>query len=439
MKLDTLLAVLQQSEYDWPRFETWYQAHHDQNLEIPPEAWTLKLRVIKTLTYIFFFLPQLLRLQLAWQLTRPAEFFTRQWTYNQASSKLNQLRKQGLVVVAIAGSYAKTSTKHIMSHALDPQMPAYATPRSINTMLGISQVILSDLKPEHKLFIAEIGEYKPGQVSELMQFLTPDWGVLTPIGHQHLELLGSFENVVAEFKAFASFFSHEKKAPQLLVSDRNLEYLEATTTYGDTSQATYQIKNPLVTQAGTEFQALLPKTSEPQKVFMPLFGAHQAVNTLPSFWLADNLGIDRSLIVTQLANIPYITRRHEPHFAENQVLILDNSYNTNPDSIQDSLKLVNQLAKGNRIVITTGFVEQGEAAVPAHIKLGKELAKEVDYVGLFSAKYADQITQGFLEAGGKADQIITGENQADVVQKLQPMITPGSVLVFEGGYQEIHG
>lgn len=438
MTTDTLLAVLQQSEYDWPRFYAWYQQHAHETLAIIPDRWTLKLRLIKWLAQILFWLPQLPRIQVALWLTQPAETVTRRWMYLRAQQKLATLRKNGLHVVSVAGSYAKTSTKHLLSHTLNSQAATYATPRSINTMLGISQVILKDLQPHHQVFIAEIGEYKPGQVTELMNFLTPDWGILTPIGRQHLELLGSFENVVREFQAFADFFSREKKQSHLLISERNTDYIKGKFTYGDTNEATYFISSPLVSYAGTEFVAHLPQEQSLQ-VFMPLFGIHQAINSLPCFWLASQLAIPTAQIVGKLASVPYLTRRHEPHFGENQVLILDNSYNTNPDSIQDSLQLLNQLAKGNRIVVTTGFVEQGDEAKVTHYELGTLLAKQADYIGLFASKYESEIIEGFLAGGGRRDQIMTGQNQADVVQKLQSVITPGSVIIFEGGYQEIHG
>lgn len=436
MKLHTLLAILQQSEYNLDRFQVWV-TQHPQAPDIEPEQWTPKLRLIRQVVQGLFFLPFIWRFRLALLLTQPGEHALRRVTYARARQKIQMLRRQGLVVVAIAGSYGKTSTKHILQHALNPQLPSLTTPRSINTMLGISHIILRELTPQHKVFICELGEFNPGDLAELTRFLQPDWAILTPIGHQHLELLGSFDHVVDEFKKFVSVF--EGTLDRVITATGNQTWLKLPlTTYGQ-PPAEWQIQNAQVSRAGTEFEVWSHALPQPVPVFIPLFGEHQATNTLPAFWLATKLGLSATQIAHNLSTLEYVERRHQPIFAEHNVLILDNSYNTNPDSIRESLKLLNQLNQGQRIIITAGFVEQGNEAETAHQQLGQLLAKTVDYVGIFNAKYVDHIKKGFIEAGGQPERVIVGRNQEELVQKMQPFITPGSVILFEGGYQEIHG
>jgi len=436
MNQTTLLAILQQSEYDFPRFEKWVNAHPDFHKTIEPEAWTPKLKAIRVAMSGLSFLPPLLRIKVALILTQPVEYFIRQHTYRQAEAKLNRLRRSGLQIVAVAGSYAKTSVKHQLAGTVGREIPLLITPKSINTMLGISQVILNDLQPEHKLFVVEMGEFKSGQVLELLQFIEPEFGVLTPIGHQHIELLGSFENVIKEFTDFAHFFANHPG--RLLISDRNREYIASDVYYGDSATSNFRVSTVIVTRAGTEYQVHVPHAAETQSVFTPLFGEHQAVNSLPAFWLADHFNLDLHTIAKHLATLPYIHRRHEPTFAENNVLLLDNSYNTNPDSIKDSFKLLNQLDATHRIMITAGFVEQGDEATDAHFKLGELAAKQLDYLGLFACSYEEEVKAGFQAAGGNLNRITTGATQAEVVESVQSQIIPGTVIIFEGGHQEIH-
>lgn len=437
MNTTTLLAILQQSEYDLQILKRWEQAHRHDTDSIEPEKWTSKLKLIKQISQLFFFLPPISRIQLALLILSPTEFLIRQYLYHKAKSKLTFLRKHGLQVIAIAGSYAKTSTKNILTHALSKKNEVLATPQSINTLLGISEVIKTQLTDQHTLFIVEFGEYHPQDIPMLTQFVEPDLGILTPIGRQHLEIIGGFENLVQSFTHFIGFF---KDQSNLLIHELNQDHFPEFqgTFYGISDDSQLQVKNALVSRAGTEYMVEEKMDRSTQKVFIPLFGEHQAVNTLTAIWAAHKLNKDVTQVIKRLHTLPYISRRHEPRFAEHNVLILDNSYNTNPDSVQESLKLINQLQATKRFIITVGFTELGEESNSIHFEYGKELAKNVDFVGLIKAPWSDRIVDGFTSTGGARDHIFIADSQEKAFTMLQAHVVPGSVILFEGGYREVY-
>ena len=451
MNLTTALTILQQSEYLMPQWRRWYadHLHDDPAMNLEPKTWTPKLRLIKYICQLLFFLPMPLRLAVATNLTWPAEFVIRQRTYGRARAKLAKLRQNGLVVASLAGSYGKTSTKTIMGHLLAGEKNILITPKSINTILGIAQVILKDLQPTHQLFIVEMGEFQRGDLAKLCDFVNPEFGVLTPIGHQHEEILGSWENLLAEMRDYVQHFAPSK----LIVAHENVPYAaeiglaQDTPIYGSNTQCHYQTMNTHVSRAGTEYQVVLPDQgsvpntakSVPMNVFIPLYGAHQALNTLPSFWLGSQLGVPLAALAARGASLPFIPHRHEPHFAESNVLILDNSYNTNPQSILASLTLMDDLQPTRKIMITLGFVEQGAAAAVRHHELGQLLARRVDYVGLIHSPYTQDILSGFTAAGGSLNHIKVGKTQEEALAAVQSFIIAGSVVVFDGGFQEMYG
>jgi UDP-N-acetylmuramoyl-tripeptide--D-alanyl-D-alanine ligase len=443
MTKNTLFAILQQIEYDLPRFQAWAKAHQDDTQEIQPEKWTAKLRLINALSNCFFFLPAVSRLTLATQIVTPFENAVRHWIYFRASWKLRWYKLRGLTVVAIAGSYAKTSTKHILEHSLSADIPTLITPKSYNTLLGISGVIRTQLKPEHKLFIVEFGEHYPQDIAHLTTFIKPHLGILTPLGRQHLEVIGGFENVLKSFSYFANYFA--KKPERLLIAESTNQQLTAANllktqvaTYGTQPSATYRVFNTKISRAGTEYEIMDQTTHQTYQVFSPLFGEHQAVNSLTSIWLATKLNLTLGSIVKRLSTMPYIERRHQPTFAENNVLVLDNSYNTNADSVTESLKLVNQLEPTHRIIVTLGFTELGNESEKIHREFGKQLAKTVDYVGLIKAPWTEAIMEGFTSAGGKKDHVKVGPSQEAAFAQVQQYVIPGSIVLFEGGYREVY-
>lgn len=440
LSFDSILSILQQSEYDVPRLESWLKAHAETAPEVAKPEWTTKLSLIKSLSSIFFWLPPVEKIKATLVILWPAEWLIRSVTYNRAAWKLQWLRWRGLKIVAIAGSFGKTSTKNTLTSTLSNHISTYATPLSINTMLGIAQVILSELKPEHKLFVVEFGEYHPEDIPQLTNFIKPDFGILTPLGKQHLELLGGFEAVKETFAHFVQFFS--KKPDRLLWHDSNSQYLPAipenSVSYGTSSQAIVRLFNCQVSRAGTEFEVIDKVNGATYEVFTPLFGEPQAVNILPSFWLGHLLELPIVELIKRVRVLPYVHRRHEPTFGENNVLILDNSYNTNPTSAEESLKVLAALPAQRRLIITLGFTELGAETEELHLKFGEQLANVVEYVGLIEAPWTKYIVEGYTKAGGKADHIVTANSPDAVLEKLKPYIIANSVVLFEGGYREVY-
>lgn len=435
MTLSTIAAILQQSEYDAHYFEEWYQRHHSDAKEIKAEKETLKLKVVTFLLTILFFIPLLLRVQFILMLVHFIERIVRQVIYLMARAKLAWLKKRGLTVVAIAGSYGKTSTKVVLEQLLSSQTTVLVTPKSINTPLGISHVILNDLHGYHKVFVAELGEYYKGDIAALANFVKPDLGIVTPIGRQHLERMGDIETIAATIGELIEFFPNPKK---VIVAEQNIQYFPnfSGSTYGESETATYRVSSIKVSRSGTEFE--LQDLKGKHTIFTPLYGVHQAINMLPSFWVANALGLDKDLLVQKAAALAPVTRRHEPTFLDHDILILDNSFNTNPDSINASLDLFKQLNPTHKILVTMGFVELGENSQKIHTELGEKLAKKIDYLGLLESPQTKWIHEGWIKGGGKKSAITTGVTAEDVLQHMQTAIIPGSLIILEGGYKELY-
>ena len=73
---------------------------------------------------------------------------------------------------------------------------SYATPKSYNTLMGISLAINHDLADDFSIeyLISEMGAYVPGEIERICQLTPPDIAIVTEIGPQHLERFGSLEN-----------------------------------------------------------------------------------------------------------------------------------------------------------------------------------------------------------------------------------------------------
>lgn len=437
--LTTLLAILQQSEYDFEYFQRWLNEHGADKTQIEPKTWTIKLKLIKTFTNIFKILPGIslvTRIKLATSLTQPAEWLIRQNFYLRASWKLWLAKKSGLTVIAFAGSYGKTSTKKIAEHLLSQFFPTLATAKSINTPLGIAQFILKELRPSHRYLLVEMGEYYPGDISQLANFIKPKYGIVCPVGRQHLERMGSLNSIAATVLELANFL---KDNQAVLIHDSLQSFSQSANLgswYGQSDLADWRLIKTSLSRSGTEGEIMTPK--QKFQVFSPLFGSHQLVNSLPGLWLCQKLGLDLPKAIKALGATPYVPHRHEPTFATNNVLILDNGYNSNPDSAIHSLELLKALPASRRIVVTPGFVELGQASTQLHEIFGQQLAKNCDYLAILESPASAAIEHGWLKAGGSRDRIILAETQEAAISALKEKIIPDSIILFENNLPEVY-
>ena len=109
-----------------------------------------------------------------------------------ARKRIKTLR---LKVIGITGSYGKTSTKYILHGILSQKFNTLMTPDSYNTPMGVTKVIRGELTEKHEVFIVEMGAYRRGDIRELCELASPEIGVLTAVGPQHLERFKSIENI----------------------------------------------------------------------------------------------------------------------------------------------------------------------------------------------------------------------------------------------------
>lgn len=438
MNLLTHLSILQQSEYEWERYHAWYLRHQQDIKEIKPKKKTPKLILLYIVALplsIWMDTPKAIQYSL--QVIAFPENCAKHCILQAARLKLRYLQLRGLKIVAIAGSYAKTSTKNIMQQLLSPYVHTLATPESVNTPLGIALVILKKLTPNHKLFIAELGAYVPGDIEKLTKYIKPSFGILTPIGTEHLERFGSMEHVIETESELIT-----ASTSPILSCDRNMLLLpenvktKRVSYYGFFPNSAYDISEVSVTRAGTECILAIDDTS--QHVFIPLYGKHNVLNMLPSFWVAKQLHISNEDVLSQIPNLKPVPHRMEPTLTQNNVLILDNGYNTNPDSSKESLSLLAQMSAKNKIMVTPGFVEMGEKQDAYNREFGKHIAQVFSAVAVLGETNKEALLEGLHSAKFPKTHIVLAQNEQEAVKKLGKYLIPNSVLLFEGGTPEVY-
>ncbi|MDQ6927691.1 MAG: Mur ligase family protein, partial [Actinomycetota bacterium] len=127
----------------------------------------------------------------------PVERALSQQFVRQAADTLRRVSPR---VVAITGSYGKTSTKEHVRDLVTGTFEVVASPASFNNRLGLAKAINDSLAPGTEVFIAEMGTFAKGEIADLCSWIKPTVSVLTAVGPVHLERFGSLD-AIAEAKS----------------------------------------------------------------------------------------------------------------------------------------------------------------------------------------------------------------------------------------------
>ncbi len=383
----------------------------------------------------------------------PYEIFIQNKFYNEAKARLADVNPK---IIAITGSYGKTSTKHILAHILKSYAPTLSTPGSVNTVMGVTRIIREQLEPNHKYFVTEMGAYGPGSIAKLCEFTPPDYGIITSIGHAHYERFKSLETVVrAKYELADSVLSRNG---MMIVHEKTLKYEysrdirhKAMNRFIACGEPMREYRKPRTQQ---EFSYLSPDDLQIKSVEQtpkglcinlvwkedkytlraPLYGVHHGHNIALAFACAMTLGMEAKDIKAALAKLPQIRHRLEVKAQLDGSIIIDDAFNSNPPGFRSALHVLGVLARDQKekksnaraILITPGIVELGSAHRETHKTLGILAAEICDIVLVVNPKRIPSFIEGFNEKNGKTLKefesfeeaqkwVIANKNEGDVI------------------------
>lgn len=340
---------------------------------------------------------------------------------------VQQLKKYDhLIKIGITGSYGKTSTKYILNTLLSEKYNVLITPHSYNTPMGIVKVLRNMLKPNHQIFIAEMGATYVGDINYMCRFVKPKYGIITNVGHQHLETFKTLSNIQKTKLELA------ENIPEDGFCVFNLSNIESDWLYNEAKCDKVYVKidddNAFVTATdidvdndGTSFTMKI-KGNKPFKVNMDLLGKHNIQNVLEAVAIVYKLGLSIDQIKMGLSKLRPVKHRLELVKLDNGAVLLDDSFNSNIVGTKSALDVLATFKKKNKIVITPGLIELGNREMIENLKFGKNISQVATKVYIVNAVNRKIITKGLLDNGFDEKNIIAvntfQEAWADATKKL---------------------
>jgi UDP-N-acetylmuramoyl-tripeptide--D-alanyl-D-alanine ligase len=373
--------------------------------------------------------------ELGLRLTAPVERRLLQRHVDRAASRLRRVRPQ---VVAITGSYGKTTTKGYVAHLVAGARSVLASPASFNNRAGLARAINEQLAPGTEVFVAEMGTYGPGEIASLCSWVPPDVAMITAIGPVHLERMGSEERILAAKSEILV------RAPQvvLAVDDPRLAAVAArcaeegkTVWWASGGGSGASLGDP-------ERRVLARRTSEGLEVLVggDRLAAGLTLNAQPSnvacaVAAALALGVPAGVVAERLPGLPVAAHRLAPATGPEGLVIVDDTYNSNPAGAKAALEvLAAQGGPGSRrAVVSPGMVEMGPRQAPenrAFAKVAAEIADAVVVVGRTNRRALVAGVRDALEAGRRCELVVVADRSAAVAWVRQHL-GPGDVVLYE--------
>jgi UDP-N-acetylmuramoyl-tripeptide--D-alanyl-D-alanine ligase len=392
---------------------------------------------------------------------------------NQIIKKAKEKREEfkDLIVIGITGSYGKTSTKEFLAEILSKKYNVLKTKEHQNSEIGIAQCILNELKPEHEIFISEVGAYNRGKIKEVCQFLKPKIGILTGINEQHMATFGSQENIIeAKFElienlpedGIAIFNGENIYCQELYQKTQPSKKIIAIKPYSNiATEMNIWTKDIRVEKEFIYFKVFSKdyNSSVPSQSFIGgwtfensadfrvnLLGEKNIENILMAAACAKEVGMTLGEISEACQKIKPLPHQMELKKGKNDLNIIDATYSANPDGVISHLEYL-KIWPQKKIIVMPCLIELGRASKEVHKKIGKKITEVCDLAIITTRDRFKEIVEGallrpaFAEAtagkqgfGGreiKKDNILFLENPKEIFEKLKDFCQPGDVILLE--------
>ncbi len=353
---------------------------------------------------------------------------------NRYESQARQILKEDsrLIKIGITGSYGKTSTKNIINDIIADNMYTLITPASYNTPMGITRTVREMLKPTHEVFVCEMGADKVSDISYLMDFVKPKYGVVTSIGPQHLNTFHTLDNIIREKMKEIEMLPKDGVGFINLDNEYIASYHIANTckvvSVGiDNENADLRAKDIVYTRQGSEFTVNID--GEDLRFKTSLLGKHNITNILLGIAVARELGISLKDIVRNVSRIRQVEHRLEVKKI-NGLTFIDDAFNSNPVGSSMALDVLSMMPE-RRVIVTPGMIDLGTKEDEINYEFGKKMLDKADLVILVGEKQTKQILRGLTDSGFDAEKILVVKTVREAFRYIYANMNANDTILLE--------
>jgi UDP-N-acetylmuramoyl-tripeptide--D-alanyl-D-alanine ligase len=338
-------------------------------------------------------------------------------------------------IIGITGSIGKTTTKEYVASVLGQRYAVLKSEGNYNNEIGLPLTLLR-LGPEHERVVLEMGTYGPGEITLLTDIAQPQVGVVTNVGHVHLERMGTLERI-AEAKSELPRALPADGTAILNADDARVHRMAGVTqahvfTYGMSAGSDLwadQVESHGLEGVRCRFHYKGPQGREQtMHTHLPLVGWHSVQTALRAAAVGLVEGLSWDEILNGLCAGEPLRLLAVPGIHGST--LLNDTYNSSPDSAVAALDLLAEL-EGRKIGVLGDMLELGRYEVEGHLRVGQH-AMEVVSMLVTVGERGRLIGDSAIDAGMAPDRVTQVTDNATAIACLREMIRPGDVVLIKG-------
>ncbi|MET1232474.1 MAG: UDP-N-acetylmuramoyl-tripeptide--D-alanyl-D-alanine ligase [Candidatus Limnocylindrales bacterium] len=335
------------------------------------------------------------------------------------------------LMVAVTGSYAKTSTKEAAATVLAARLRTLKSEGNENNEIGLPLTLLR-LGAEHEAVVVEMGMYVAGDIAALAAIAMPSIGVVTAVSGVHLERAGSLATIELEKGRLVEALPVDGTAI-LNADDPAVRRMAGRTrarvlSYGFAPDADVTAAETISLGAqGMRF--LLSTPTGEARVQTPALGRLGIHNALAAAAVGHVAGLEAAVIGEALAagfGAPHRTTMVEAGAWR----ILDDSYNASPESMIAVLDVLASMP-ARRVAVLGEMLELGPNGPEGHRRVGRHAVEVADLliaVGAGGALIADGARRG----GRAGVEVLEASDTEAALDLLRPRLRVGDTILVKG-------
>jgi len=338
-------------------------------------------------------------------------------------------------VVGITGSNGKTSAKDLAAAVVGTRLRTHASPASFNNEIGLPLTLLG-AAPGVEVVVAEMGARREGDVRLLCDVARPDAVVVTNVGVAHMGIFGSWDAIVRAGAEAVEWLGVDGTA--ILNADD-----PTVRSYADGSDAhviTFGVDPGADVRAedvelGADARATftLHSAGEGEPVALAVPGEHMVSNALAAAAVGRWAGLTVAECAAALKGAGVARWRMETFTGPSGIVVVNDAYNANPESMAAALKAARWIAEGTRLAAVLGHMaELGPIAFEEHERLG-ELVVRIGVERLVTVgDEARAIARAAIREGQLPEDVATYDDPMDAADDVRRWANPGDVVLVKG-------
>ena len=286
-------------------------------------------------------------------------------------------KKFNIPVIGITGSNGKTIIKEWLYQLISPDKKVIRSPKSYNSQIGVPLSVWQ-MEPDFEVGIFEAGISEPEEMGNLQRIIRPTIGIFTNIGEAHSEnFINRVQKVGEKLKLFTKvdtliYCPDHKEVQEVIIRSEILESINAFT-WSFKQDADLQITS---VSKNEKYHSVITGNYRGEEIIItiPFTDDASIENAIHCWALMLKMGYDNATIVDRMQKLSPIAMRLELIEGVNNCTVINDSYNSDINSLSIALDFLNQQSRQQqKTVILSDILQSGKSDVYLYGKIAELL------------------------------------------------------------------